>query len=172
METFIILFLILMAIVLAYNFMENRVRAKSDIIQIKDIEMKVTWKKRDIDRDEFRHNYYYVYYEGLYEPHKKAKIESRMRYLESLPGDIVTMQEIVYNDNGEIFSDITFAKDTHYERLEEYVSNNPNNRLSDSEIRYATDEYHAEEKPINNMLVLIPCLMIFLFAFSAMRGMW
>lgn len=83
--------------------------------------MKVAFKRIDKSSDDTD---YIVSLEGVDESDKKTTLTSKQSYYKYSKGDIVTMQEVTYKYKGEIFSEIIFAKEKHYSRLNNYCQSN------------------------------------------------
>lgn len=95
--------------------------SKSDIIRIEDIDMLVEYKRRRKKLVNGVYKYeYLVRLVSLENNNKKLYFNSKRSYYKYSEGDIVKMQEIVYKYKDNIFSDIVFAKEEHYKKLEKF----------------------------------------------------
>lgn len=152
-----LLFFAFMFFYLGYNFFK---RKNSDIIEIEDIQMIVINKNRHTDKD--GRTDYSVRLEGVNDAYKKTNLSGKTNYLRYNKGDVVKMQEVVYKYKDEVFSDIIFAKDEHYSRLEKFKLSANDDIFSESEIDSQLYDYNKCREPKENTIIVSVFVIFFI----------
>lgn len=171
-SSIIFLIIIIGLLITLISFIRSySIKTSGDIIKIEDLDMKVVKKKST------HHNYgsysntatYRMFIENVKDNSDKDVFYTNVNtYHKYNKGDIVKVQRVTYKYKNNIFSEIMYAKNEHYDRLQEYLEKNTDVDIealinkSRKNKRVSPSIYHTIMASLAMVVLVIYILQIFI----------